>query len=162
MKPFAKTLLTATLIALAVTACAPSISSDTYSTTSAGQVNRVVAGVVVSSRPVKVSGDSLGAGGGMIGTIAGGAAGAIAGSSIGGGRGSLLTGIGGALAGGALGNMAEKKLTSQQGIEYVIKLTDGSMVSIVQGASPVFRRGQHVLIEYGARSRVTLDPDYPN
>lgn len=160
MKSLAKALIVLSVIAVTATACAPNISPDTYSTSSAGQVNRVIAGTIVSAREVQVSGDTLTQGGGMIGTLAGGAAGGIAGSSIGQGRGSALAAIGGAVLGGALGNVAEKKITSQRGMEYVVKTKNGSMVSVVQGATPRFSVGQRVLVQYGARARVTLDPSY--
>jgi outer membrane lipoprotein SlyB len=163
MKTLTKTLVATTFAALTLVGCAPSISPDTYTTSSAGQVNRVIAGRIVSARPVHVSGDTYTDGGGMVGTLAGGAAGAIAGSSIGGGRGSLLAGLGGALIGAGLGNMAEKKLTSQEGMEYIIKTKDGQMLTIVQSATPALRVGQHVLLQYGGnRSRLIADPSYAN
>ncbi len=163
MRYLNKSFIAAAFVALTVTGCAPSISPDTYSTSSAGQVNRVIAGKIVSARVVQVSGDTLTQGGGMVGTLAGAGAGAIAaGSTIGQGNGSLLAGIGGAVLGGVLGNTAEKKLTSQQGIEYVIKTNHGDMVSVVQGVNPHLSIGQHVLVQYGARARVTADPSYGN
>ncbi len=161
MKILTRSLVTAAFIALTVTGCAPSISPDTYSTSGAGQVNRVIAGRVVSARVVNVSGDSLTQGGGVVGTVAGAGAGAIAaGSAIGGGNGSAIAAIGGAVLGGVLGNYAEKKITSQQGMEYVVKTNGGDMISVVQGISPRFSIGQHVLVEYGARARVAIDPSY--
>jgi outer membrane lipoprotein SlyB len=138
--------------------CAPSLSPDVYTTSSAGQVHRVVKGVVTSSRVVKVTGNGeLG-----VGCIAGGALGAIAGSEIGGGRGSLASGIGGALLGGLAGNQIQKGLTTQNGVEYVVKLRNNSLISIVQAPMPTFNRGQHVLVQYGAdgRPRIIADPDY--
>ena len=161
MKSLVKSLAVATLVAITITGCAPSISPDTYSTSSAGQVNRVIAGTVVSARVVQVSGDTLTPGGGAVGTLAGAGAGAIAaGSTIGQGNGSLLAALGGAVLGGVAGNYAEKKITSQQGIEYVVKTKSGDMVSVVQGIAPRFNIGQHVLVQYGARARVTADPSY--
>ncbi len=160
MKLFNKHILLASLIALTVTGCAPSLSPDTYTTSGAGQVNRVVAGTVVSTRPVKVSDDFNSGDGGLTGTLVGAGAGAVAGSALGGGRGSILTGIGGAVVGGIIGNQVQKKLTSQNGIEYVIKARDGSLLSIVQGNNPIFNPGTHVLVEYGRRARVIPDPSY--
>lgn len=160
MKLFAKSLMAASLLALTLTGCAPSLSPDTYTTSGVGQVNRVVAGTVVSSRPVKVSDDFNAGDGGLTGTLVGAGAGAVAGSAIGGGRGSILTGIGGGLAGAIIGNQVQKGLTSQTGIEYVIKAKDGTMFSVVQGTNPVYQRGAHVLVEYGKRARVIPDPAY--
>ncbi len=139
--------------------CTSTLSPDVYSTENAGQVQRVIKGVVVGRRFVTVSDTSTDIG---VGSVAGGALGAIAGSEIGQGRGSLAAGIGGALLGGIVGNQAQKRLTSQTGIEYVVKLHTKSLISIVQGPVPAFSRGQHVLVQYGVggRSRVIDDPDY--
>lgn len=140
------------------TGCASSLSPDVYTTSGAGQIHHVVKGVITSTRVVKVTGNGdLGVGG-----IAGGALGAIAGSEIGGGRGSLATGIGGALLGGLAGNQIQKGLSSQTGIEYVVKLRNNSLISVVQAPTPTFNRGQHVLVQYGAggRPRIISDPDY--
>lgn len=139
--------------------CAPSLSPDLYATGNAGQVQRVVSGVIVSSRIVKVADTGTGVG---VGAVTGGALGALAGSQIGQGRGSLAAGIGGALLGGIAGNQVQKGLTSQTGIEYVVRLHNKSLISVVQGPTPTFNRGQHVLVQYGVggRSRVIADPDY--
>lgn len=143
---------------LFLTACASSLSPDVYTTSGAGQVHRVMKGVVISHRAVKVTGDGdLGVGG-----IAGGALGAIAGSEIGGGSGSLAGGIGGALLGGFAGHQIQNNLSTQTGIEYVVKLRNNSLISVVQAPTPTFNRGQHVLVQYGARGRprIIADPDY--
>ncbi|MDQ8039871.1 MAG: glycine zipper 2TM domain-containing protein [Rickettsiella sp.] len=139
--------------------CAPSLSPDVYSTGNAGQIHRVVKGVVINSRFVNVSDSGTGI---SIGSVTGGALGAIAGSQIGRGNGSLAAGIGGALLGGIAGNHVQKGLTTQTGVEYVVKLHNKSLISVVQGPTPTFNRGQHVLVEYGngGRSRVIADPDY--
>jgi outer membrane lipoprotein SlyB len=153
--------LLSTLSLSTLAGCAPSLSPDLYSTESAGQVQHVVQGVVISSRVVKVSDPGTGIG---VGSIAGGALGAIAGSEIGGGRGSLAAGVGGALLGGIAGNQAQKKLSTQTGVEYIVRLRNKSLISIVQGPTPSFSRGQHVLVQYGvgSRSRVIADPNYPD
>ncbi len=138
--------------------CASSLSPDVYTTSGAGQVQHVAKGVVTSTRVVKVTGNGeLGVGG-----IAGGALGAIAGSEIGGGRGSLASGIGGALLGGLAGNQIQKGLSTQMDVEYVVRLRNNSLISVVQGPTPTFNRGQHVLVQYGAggRPRIIADPDY--
>jgi outer membrane lipoprotein SlyB len=142
-----------------LTGCTPSLSPDTYTTTNAGRIHRVAKGVVISSRTVRVSDSGAGA---SVGTITGGALGAIAGSEIGQGNGSLAAGIGGALLGGIAGQHVQQGLTSQNGIEYVVRLQNKSLISLVQGLTPRLHRGQHVLVQYGAggHSRITVDPDY--
>ena len=139
--------------------CAPSLSPDVYTTENAGQVHKVVKGVIVSSRFVSVSDSGTGI---SVGSVTGGALGAIAGSQIGQGNGSLAAGIGGALLGGIAGNHAQKGLTTQTGVEYVVRLSNKSLISVVQGPTPIFNRGKHVLVQYGAggRSRIIADPNY--
>jgi outer membrane lipoprotein SlyB len=144
---------------LALSGCAPSLSPDRYTTGNAGQIQRVMQGVVVSSRVVQVSNNRSGLG---VGSLTGGALGAIAGSQVGQGNGSLAAGIGGALLGGIAGNQVQKGLSTQTGVEYVLRLRNKSLISVVQGPTPVFNRGQHVIVQYGAggRARITADPDY--
>lgn len=156
---FAHYFLLSLLGLMTLTGCTPSLSPNLYDTANAGQIQRVAQGVVVSSRIVRVSDSGTGVG---VGTVTGGALGAIAASQIGQGSGSLAAGIGGALLGGIAGGHVQQGLTSQNGIEYVIRLHNKSLISIVQGLRPSFNRGQHVLVQYGAggRSRAIADPAY--
>ena len=119
-------------LTLGLTACAPNISPDVVSASNANEVQTAVEGVIVSKRIVTVKGDSN-----LLGTGIGALAGGIAGSTIGAGRGEMLATLGGAVLGGAAGNMAQDKLTTQQGIEYVIKLTqqDGPTTTISSNGS---------------------------
>lgn len=115
-----KNLLTSAVIvalSLGLSACAPNISPDIVSASNANEAQTAVEGVIVSKRVVTVKGDSN-----MIGTLAGAGLGALAGSAVGGGNMRYATGLAGAVAGGAAGNAIENKLTTQQGIEYVVKL----------------------------------------
>ena len=114
---------------------------------------------MVSSRVVQVSNSGSGLG---VGSITGGALGAIAGSQVGQGNGSLAAGIGGALLGGIAGNQVQKGLSTQTGVEYVLRLRNKSLISVVQGPTPSFNRGQHVLVQYsaGGRARIIADPNY--
>lgn len=118
MKKHALTVLMAAVMAFTTTACTPNISPDVTQASSANEMQTAVEGVIVSKRVVTVKGDN------MIGTLAGAAVGAIAGSAVGGGsRVPAIAAIGGGLLGGAAGNAIESKMTTQQGIEYVIRLT---------------------------------------
>jgi outer membrane lipoprotein SlyB len=158
MKSFLKSLLVIALACLVLTGCNPSLSSNDYSYGSAGQVSRVLKGTIVSARIVTVDNN----GDNTAGTVAGGVAGALAGSALGGGRGSALFAVGGAVLGGVAGNRIENSLSKQQGMEYVVKTKGDGMVSIVQGLTPTFQRGQKVMIIYGgggegSRGRVVAD-----
>lgn len=133
--------------------CAANISPDTYSVGSVGQVNRTIAATVISVRSVHIAGTR------GTGQAAGAAAGAVAGSSLGGSsRDGLVGAIGGAIVGGIAGAVVESSATKQDGLEYVVQTENGNLMTIVQGADPVFPVGHNVLVLYGAPSRVIDDP----
>ncbi len=135
-----------------VAGCTQNINPDTYSVEGAGKVNKTVPGVIVSSRKVSVAGTN------STGKTVGVLAGAAAGSAIGGGtRSHILGAIGGALLGGIAGGAIEEGVTSQGGIEYVVQTEGGSLVTLTQGPSPVFSKGQKVLILYGSKARIIAD-----
>lgn len=137
-------------------ACTPNIQPSTYSIGAVGQVNRTIAGVVISARPVHIDG-STGTGAGV-----GGVAGAVAGSSIGGGdRANALGAIGGAVAGALIGAAAERSSSAQEGMEYVVETANGNLMTIVQGPEPRFSEGAKVLVLYGSPARLIQDPRGP-
>ena len=141
-------------VALAVSACAPQISPDSYGVGSVGQVNRAIRGIVVSARPVAVDGTQ------GVGVAAGATAGAIGGSFVGGDvRSNLIGAVAGAVVGGIVGAALEKETTRQQGMEYVIQSQNGALLTIVQGAEPRFPVSSSVIVLYGNRSRVIADAD---
>lgn len=130
-----KKLLTSAIVvtlSLGLSACAPNISPDVVSASNANEAQTAVEGVIVSKRVVTVKGDSN-----MIGTLAGAGLGALAGSAVGGGNMRYATGLVGAVAGGAAGNAIEDKLTTQQGIEYVVKLAQQD-----SGTTTITTKGQ--------------------
>ena len=132
--------------------CAQNVSSTTYNAGEVGVAAKVVPGVVLARRTVKIDGNS-GAGG-----LAGAAAGAAAGSGVGGStQGNIVGAIGGAVAGGLIGNAVDKGVNSQQGIEYIIKLKSGETISVVQAANVQFAPKQHILVIYGAMTRLVAD-----
>lgn len=147
-------LLQVSVIAIVLlTGCANKLSPQAYSVGSVGQINRTIAGTVISPREVDVSG-TTGTGGN-----AGTALGAVGGSSVGGtGRDNLAGAIGGAVVGGLIGSALEANATKQKGMEYVVETENGYMMTLVQGLSPTFSSGQRVLVLYGAPSRVISDP----
>jgi len=147
---------TVTIMTLLLASCASKISPQTYSAGSVGQVNRTIAGQVISAREVDVSGTN------GIGGSAGSALGAVGGSSIGGtGRDNLAGAIAGAVVGGLVGSAIEANATKQMGMEYVVETSNGNLMTIVQGLSPAFETGQKVLVLYGSPSRVIADPRNP-
>lgn len=144
-----KKTLSLVLCSALLAGCADNINSDHYSTNATGKISTVSQCTVLSVRPVNVNSDS------GSGTLIGGLAGGVAGSTIGGGSTAHTLGaVGGALLGGLAGNMAEKGLTSQTGLEYILKLDNGQVISITQGSGQPLVAGQRCLVLYGNPSRV--------
>jgi len=148
-----KRLVVATILAAAVAGCAPNVRTDSYSVGSVGQVNRTVAGTVISARAVSIDGTQGG------GAAAGAAVGGIAGSSMGGsGRANAVGAVGGLVAGAIVGAAAERSASRADGMEYVVQTENGSLMTVVQGATPAFAAGARVLVLYGSPSRLIADP----
>ncbi len=145
-----KKLLSSVCAILLLCACADNINSDHYTTSATGKVSTVAQCTVLSVRPVSVdSGDT------SAGTVLGGIAGGVAGSTIGHGRSANTLGaIGGALLGGLVGSATQKGLSSQKGLEYIVKLDNGQAISITQGNSQPLMVGQRCLVLYGNPSRI--------
>lgn len=142
-----------TLLTLLLVACAPNVRPDSYGIGSVGQVNRTVAGVIVSSRLVNIDGTQGG------GAVAGAGIGGVAGSSIGGSdRANAVGAIGGAVVGAIAGAAAERGASHTKGMEYVVQTENGNLMTIVQGADPALPAGQHVLVLYGSPARIIIDP----
>lgn len=143
------------LISLLLAGCAANVNPDSYSVGSVGQVNRTIAGVIVSARPVEIAGTN------GVGAATGALAGGVAGSAIGhGGRANALGAIGGAVAGALVGAAIEQGVTNQTGIEYVVQTDNDNLITLVQGPEPVFQIGEHVMVLYGNRSRIVADPRF--
>ncbi|MBW2282666.1 MAG: hypothetical protein JRG76_07245 [Deltaproteobacteria bacterium] len=118
----------------------PSLQGDTYSRSSAREVQRVEEGQVLFVRQVQIEG-TQGAG-----SIAGGVLGYAVGSAVGGGRGNKVAKSAGAVAGVAAGSRAEEAATRQQGLEITVQLDSGEVIAIVQGADETFDEGDRVRV----------------
>jgi outer membrane lipoprotein SlyB len=119
---------TACCVALMVSVAACSHpSSKTYGDSEVGQTIETAQGSVVSSRVVDVAGEP-----GFIGAGAGAAVGAAGGGLAVNGPASLLVAIVGGLVGAGIGYMAEKQMGDRDGIEYVLQMDDGRLVTLVQ------------------------------
>lgn len=141
------------LITLLLSGCQRDLSPDAYNVSAVGQVNRVVRGIVISARPVDISGSKSGVGAG-----AGALAGGVAGSSIGGNaRTNIIGAVGGAVVGGVAGAVVEEGSTRQTGMEYVVEATNGALLTVVQGDNKPLAVGQTVLVIYGNPSRIIPD-----
>ena len=136
-------------LAVLLSGCAANINSDHYSTSSTGSVGQVMPCTVVSVRQVNVSSSDSSAGG-LIGAIGGG----VAGSTIGHGRSSVLGALGGAALGALAGDFAQGEMSKQTGVEYIVKLDNGSMRTITQGTDVYMQPGQKCYLMYGSQSRI--------
>src|ERR687892_1013030 len=142
---------TACCVALMVSVAACSHpSSGTYGDKEVGQTIETAQGSVVSSRVVDVAGEP-----GFIGAGAGAAVGAAGGGLAVNGPASLLVAIVGGLVGAGLGYMAEKQMGDRDGIEYVLQMDDGRLVTLVQNRED----GEQPLPD-GARVLVQLNGQY--
>lgn len=149
-KIFNLTLIGVTL--LTIVGCAPNISPNTYTGAEVGHASKTVRATVISIRPVTINNES--GVGGLVGT----AAGATAGSAIGGDTTTnILAGIGGAIVGGAIGHGIDKNMHTSQGMEYVCRLHDSSLVTLTQPSELGLQVGQKVLIIYGKQARLVPD-----
>ena len=135
-----------------LTACGPSYSPDTYASNATQQANKVEQGTIVGVRPVAITAS------GTVGAVTGGAAGGVAGSQIGVGAASAFTAIGGSLLGGIAGVTAEHMVADTAGFEYVVRKSNGDMLSVAQKDKKALAVGLKVLVIAGNQARVV--PDY--
>lgn len=137
------------------TGCTRDISSSSYTESDVGEVSETLEGTVLKVRPVKVKGsDKLS--GNTAGLATGAIAGGLLGYQFGKGKGNLAATGAGALLGAAAGAYAQDALTTQEGLEYTVKLTDGRLKTVVQGKDNAIAPGQRVLLYVynSGRSRV--------
>lgn len=133
------------LFCLLTSACARQMSPDVYSADQIGQVESTYEGTIIQVRKVQVQdGDRLQDN--AIGGIGGGVAGGMLGSHIGHGSGSVLGQIGGVIAGATIGAMTEQELKREKALQYMIRLENGEIKTIVQGVKPRLEEGQKVWV----------------
>ena len=151
-------LVTLCAVAALTSGCARQISPNVYKASHVGEASRTYSGVVVSMRTVEVEeGERLEENG--LGLMGGGLAGGVAGSFVGKGHGNVAAAGLGAVLGAVGGALLEKEVKKQNAYEYVVKLTDGSALTVVQGMDTQFQIGQKVLVIVSnqGRSRVIAD-----
>jgi outer membrane lipoprotein SlyB len=107
------------LCSCAVTSCARNMNSNTY--TDASTPGKVLEGTIINARTVTIKAhDKLQDN--TVGGLAGAGAGVAAGSQIGRGSGNIAADIGGAIVGAVAGAYIEDALSTQEGMEYLVKL----------------------------------------
>lgn len=155
-----KTVTVALTAAMLLSGCTRNISSSNYSSASVGEAMTTYQGTIISMRKVTMQeGDKLTDN--VAGMALGGVLGGVGGNMIGKGHGNTLATVGGALAGATAGAFAQRALSEQEGLEYSVKLTNGSVMTVVQGLDNPLSVGQRVLVQVsnanGGRSRVVPD-----
>ena len=126
------------------------LSGDVHSSATAGRVQQVFYGQLVSVRAVQIqAGDNSNA----LGAVAGGVIGAV-----GGGSGQRLATATGAVAGGLTGQAVQARMNLVQGVELEIRLDDGRTFMVVQRQGPTrFSVGQRVAIS-SVGGQTTVSP----
>ena len=132
------------VVAVYITGCVSSRSSEVYSRDQARQAHTVEAGTVESVKEVLIEGTKT-----PVGAAAGGIAGGVLGSTIGRGSGRALATVGGALLGAAGGAVAEESITSKKGLEIVVKKDSGETIVVVQEADVPIYPGDRVRVLRG-------------
>lgn len=135
-----------------LSACGKHVSPNTYQASEAGVASKVVPGVVIGKRAVKV--DASTGIGGVAGAVAGGAGGSAIGGST---QANIAGAVGGAVVGGAIAHVADKAINTHQAFEYIIRLKTGATIAITQVQELQFELNQPVLIIYGAMTRIIPD-----
>jgi outer membrane lipoprotein SlyB len=137
----------------ALAGCTPDYSPNTYASNAVQQANKVESAVVVGFRQVSISA------GGTVGAVTGGAAGGILGSQSGEiGLNSALGGVGGTLIGGVVGTSIEHITGDTTGWEYIVRKSNGDLLSVTQKEPTPLPIGQKVLVITGNQARIV--PDY--
>jgi outer membrane lipoprotein SlyB len=137
------------LVALALwssAAMAQNPSSMAPGTSAPSSAVCTTCGVVESIRYVEQKGEGSG-----VGAIAGGVLGGVLGHQIGSGRGNTAATIVGAGAGAYAGNEVEKNAKKKSYYAVAIRLDNGRLRTITQGARPGVREGDRVKIGSGNR-----------
>lgn len=117
---------------LALTGCARELSSSTY--TSGAVSGKVIEGTVISARPVTIK-DADKLQDNTLGILGGGVLGGVGGSAFGKGTGKGLAAVGGALLGATAGAYAQDKLSTSNGMEYIVRIDKKYVNSIPTNTS---------------------------
>ncbi len=135
--------------------CGPSYSPNTYAANAVQQAAKVDQGIVVGVREVAVSANTT------VGTVTGAAAGGLAGSQVGSGVTSAFGALGGSLMGGIAGSAAEHIEGDTKAFEYIVRKTNGDLISVTQTDTKPLTIGEHVLVIDGKQARIVADYTKP-
>jgi outer membrane lipoprotein SlyB len=145
--------ISATVMLAALGGCAPDYSPNTYGTNAVQQANKVESAVVVGFRQVKITAS------GTVGAVSGGAAGGVLGAQAEpSGIVSALGAVGGTVVGGLVGTTVEHVGGDTTGWEYIVRKSNGDLLSVTQREPAPIPLGQKVLVITGTQARIV--PDY--
>jgi outer membrane lipoprotein SlyB len=147
-----RTVSVVALAAAGLVACAEPPGPSRYAPYEAGVAAHVEEGVVVSSRPIQITGQANGTG-----ALVGGVSGAVLGSNVVSHHNDRAAGgFVGAVAGALIGSAIEKDAARQNGFAYTIRVNrTGELIEVGQVDAAPIPNGAPVSISYGAQVRVT-------
>ena len=137
-----RVILVAMLMAWVVSGCAPSRSSNVYTSDQAMRAHTVENGTVESVKMVRIEGGDQP----VAGTVVGGLAGGVLGSAIGDGSGRKVATVLGALAGAAAGSATEQQMGRKDALEIVVTEDSGRTFVVVQEADVQIAAGDRVRV----------------
>ncbi len=140
-------------------ACSRETSSDVYDSQNFGEATKTYPGVIEESHEVTVT-NGEGLQDNTTGLLGGGVVGALLGSCIGKGDGKIVGAAVGGLAGATGGAAIEQGLKTEKAMQYIVKLDNGELRTVVQAAEPRLYPGQKVYLmeAHRGRSRVVARP----
>ncbi len=135
--------------------CSRETSSDVYDSQNFGEATRTYPAVIEEAHQVTVT-NGEGLQDNTAGILGGGLAGALLGSTIGKGDGKLVAEVAGGLAGATGGAALEQGLKTERAMQYIVRLENGEMRTVVQAVEPRLYPGQKVYLmeAHHGRSRV--------
>ena len=149
---FMKKLALAVCVLAFFSGCHRETSSDVYDSQNFGEAVATYMGVVVEAKEVTVT-NGEGLQDNTAGIIGGGLAGFLLGSTIGHGSGTAVAQVAGGLAGATGGAAIEQGLKTQQAMQYIIKLENDELKTVVQAVKPQLHVGQNVYLMLSNRGR---------
>ena len=133
-----------------------STSPTNVKTSDAQKITAVEYGIIKSSSPIKIKGESN-----WIGATAGGMIGGLLGTQVCGEEEIIGTKcqdiavVYGTIGGAAIGTVAQGIIGNHDGFQYIINIDDSvNDVAIIQGSETIIKNGERVVIIFGKTIRV--------
>lgn len=117
-------------LVLLLGACTKDLTPGDYDSAEVGKIKKVVPGVIISKRPVRIHNTQAE---------------------------STSTAIDTANKPAAANNDSDTAMNRSHGFEYVIRLNSGAIISLVQTEDLNLKTKQHILVIYGNNTRVVAD-----